>query len=640
MQQYFSFHVKRYEKIQLYMKKNSLYFIAFVLMNCSAFAQTINVEWANPQGTVPNFMTSLNIWDGVNPSVSTDITYQNNIGELSLGLVRYHAYEMVAEGNPKCWINYTTQKWNGATVKTSLSALQGKVGDRMISIFNFPKWLCPDPNNIKYMPPSQANAFGDWCASLVDTINNNSPYRATYWEIFNELEGNYAGKMSELITIYNTAVVKMKAKDPSIKVGALALTQPWWNNGDQEQFYAGAAANLDFVSCHSYGMGSSNVPNTQIYKAAKDVPYYVGNNMRARMNTAGISASVPIFLGETNISYAWNLDPTGKMASNVGAVYDAIVLKSAIDDKKLASVQFFNDRDGFYGAMSASNVKRPTYEVLKMASKNLAGTFVKSLSTTEDSIQALAVINANGNKTIMLINRALNNKSVTVNFTGYTANGVVFAESAIKNSLTSQNLTWSGSSRTFTMPSESVTFWVFSSVPLAVSYLAPLQGDNLPEGILLRWATATERNNAFFDLERSKNGVDFEKIATIQGNNNAVQTKQYSFLDKKPFDNQNYYRLRQTDTDGRFEYSNIVVVNKAAKINIVIAPNPIDDILKINTFSQNIEKATILNINGQIIKHFETVENEINVADLPKGIYFLSLKMENQEVEVKRFVKM
>ena len=274
------------------MNQCRFFLIHFLCLSMSLSAQTIDVEWANPQGTVPTQLMSLNIWDGTNPSTANDATYQSRIAELNLGLVRYHSAEMSFEGHPKCWIDYSTKKWNGTTVKTTLSALQGKVGDRIISIFNFPKWLCPDPSNVKYMPPSQADAFGDWCAALVDSVNNNSPHYTKYWEIFNELESSYSGKMNELITIYNAAVVKMKAKDPKIKVGGLSLTQPWWNPAEQEQFYKGTAVNLDFVSCHSYGMGSSDVVNTTIYKSAQDVSYYVGNNMRVRMNTAGIASKL------------------------------------------------------------------------------------------------------------------------------------------------------------------------------------------------------------------------------------------------------------------------------------------------------------------------------------------------------------
>jgi hypothetical protein len=255
-------------------------------------------------------------------------------------------------------------------------------------------------------------------------------------------------------------------------------------------------------------------------------------------------------LGETNISYAWNLDPLSKMASNVGAVFDAIVLKTAIDEKKLASVQLFNDRDGFYGKLSAANAKRPAFEVLKLASKNLYGSFVRSPSTVEDSIQAVAVINANGNRTVMLINRALADKSVTVNFSGFAANGLIYAENNIKNALLTQNSTWNGTSRTFNMPSESVAFWVFP----------PASSTALP---------------ALLDAE-----------------------------------------------------------------NVKIYPTTTSNKLNIDAQNRTIKRANILNINGQIVRNFEKVDNVLDVQTLDNGTYFLQIELDNQAIIVRKFVKM
>ncbi len=603
----------------------------------SATAQTINVEWNNTLGTIPTNLVSLNIWDGTNPDVATDEAYKTRIEELSLPMVRYHSAEMLLNGNPKCWVDFSTQKWDGQKIKTALSALQNRVGERIISIFNFPQWLCPDPNNTKYMPPSQANAFGNWCAALVDTINNNSPYYATYWEVFNELEDQYVGRVNELIIIYNTAVTKMKAKDPNIKIGALSLTQPWWNFAGQEQFYAGVASNLDFVACHSYGMGSSNELNTTIYTSAKNVSFYTGDNMRSRMNAAGIANSVPIFLGETNISYAWFLDPQSKMASNVGAVYDAIVLKTAIDEKKLASVQFFNDRDGYYGSLSASNDKRPAYELLKLAAKNFIGSFVRSTSTTEDSVQATAVLNTNGNKTIMLINRAMNDKSITVNFTGaFNANGINYTESAVKNTLTTQTLTWSGTTRTFTMPAESIIFWVFPNNVVLPLDLLSFEGKSVTAGNQIDWRTGKEENVRVMELEKSNDANQFEKISSIYPTIQMV----YSFLDKNTqLYKTAFYRLKIIDKDGHFTYSKVIKIDNTVNSVIEIYPTLVQSFININAFNTEIVGMEVLNSSGQIVQKIDYFTNKLYLNMLAKGTYMLVLKLKNKSKVVKKFEK-
>jgi hypothetical protein len=221
-------------------------------------------------GTIPTQLFSLNIWDGVDATVATDLVYQQRIADLQLPLVRYHNAETVDETSPRCWIDYETQTWRAEYIRAALGALDGKVGERCLSIFNFPRWLCPDPNNIKYMPAANAEAFGAWCAALVQITNSQPQTYVKYWEIFNELEDQYYGNMGELVAIYNTVVPMMKAVDPNILVGGMSITQPWWTIEEpvnqQTQFLAGTKPNLDFVTFHNYGYGDNmNIPHSEIY---------------------------------------------------------------------------------------------------------------------------------------------------------------------------------------------------------------------------------------------------------------------------------------------------------------------------------------------------------------------------------------
>jgi hypothetical protein len=97
--------------------------------------------------------------------------------------------------------------------------------------------------------------------------------------------------------------------------------------------------------------------------------------------------------------------------------------------------------------------------------------------------------------------------------------------------------------------------------------------------VVIEWATATERNNNFFTVERSKDGVNFEIIAVIPsqseyGYSNRILN--YSATDTSPFQGVGYYRIKQTDFDGKFDYSNTVGVyyHKQGDIAINLYPNP------------------------------------------------------------------
>ena len=95
--------------------------------------------------------------------------------------------------------------------------------------------------------------------------------------------------------------------------------------------------------------------------------------------------------------------------------------------------------------------------------------------------------------------------------------------------------------------------------------------------VMLKWATATETNNDFFTIERSRNGSSFETIATVDGAGNSTTEKSYSANDKSPLEGTSYYRLKQTDLDGKFDYSTLIAVeyqNTATGCVLKVYPNP------------------------------------------------------------------
>jgi hypothetical protein len=83
----------------------------------------------------------------------------------------------------------------------------------------------------------------------------------------------------------------------------------------------------------------------------------------------------------------------------------------------------------------------------------------------------------------------------------------------------------------------------------------------------LTWTTLSETNNDYFEVERSSNGVNYEKIATIDGAGNSVIPIQYSHIDNSPFPGVSYYRLRQVDLDGQFTYSEVVTIENKLSDN-------------------------------------------------------------------------
>ncbi len=95
------------------------------------------------------------------------------------------------------------------------------------------------------------------------------------------------------------------------------------------------------------------------------------------------------------------------------------------------------------------------------------------------------------------------------------------------------------------------------------------------DGVRLDWVTESELNNDFFTLERTIDAERFESLAQVKGKGTTTQQSKYSHFDNDPIPGVSYYRLKQTDFDGAFTYSELVkVVNDSRKPRITAYPNP------------------------------------------------------------------
>ena len=85
----------------------------------------------------------------------------------------------------------------------------------------------------------------------------------------------------------------------------------------------------------------------------------------------------------------------------------------------------------------------------------------------------------------------------------------------------------------------------------------------------LSWTTESEYNNDYFNIEKTLNGETFENIGYIKGAGNSTQTNTYSFTDYNSNGDINYYRLKQTDYDGKFIYSDLISMDTRIKAKII-----------------------------------------------------------------------
>ncbi len=157
---------------------------------------------------------------------------------------------------------------------------------------------------------------------------------------------------------------------------------------------------------------------------------------------------------------------------------------------------------------------------------------------------------------------------------------------------------------------------------------------------LLKWTTATETNNDYFNIERSKDGIVFEKIGTIKGAGNSSSIRNYEFVDTDlPISTSIfYYRLKQVDYDGKNSYSNIIALSRENILNIIsVFPNPANDFVNILLSSSEESNAeiTITNTLSQTILNEKVIMQKglnkysFNVSPLAKGVYTIKVSQNN-----------
>jgi hypothetical protein len=150
----------------------------------------------------------------------------------------------------------------------------------------------------------------------------------------------------------------------------------------------------------------------------------------------------------------------------------------------------------------------------------------------------------------------------------------------------------------------------------------------------LTWQTASEHNNDFFTVERSSDGFNFEPIAYVDGAGNSTTLLNYSEVDLQPLDGVSYYRLKQTDFDGAFEYSDIRVVSSAADAQVLIYPNPSKGSIQISA-SAPITNIKLVAGDGKILEEHPSL-NELKL-ELTSGIYHLQY-VYNEKAYSKKIV--
>jgi hypothetical protein len=163
--------------------------------------------------------------------------------------------------------------------------------------------------------------------------------------------------------------------------------------------------------------------------------------------------------------------------------------------------------------------------------------------------------------------------------------------------------------------------------------------------IKLTWATASEKNNDHYTIERSKNAENWEFVSNIKGAGNSNSKLTYLDYDTNPYQGTSYYRLKQTDYDGRSAYSHIEMVEFSAQAFIWLSPNPAED--KLTFFLKeelNNAQISIFDSSGSLAmrsnsNELHVLQMTLDVSSLESGMYTIKTIDASGKMIALKFIK-
>ncbi len=198
------------------------------------------------------------------------------------------------------------------------------------------------------------------------------------------------------------------------------------------------------------------------------------------------------------------------------------------------------------------------------------------------------------------------------------------------------------------------TFYIGSvdgvSSPLPIT-LVSFKASVVKDIVQLDWSTSAEVNNDLFTVERSSNGEGFSDIGQVKGSGTSTVGHSYKLTDYAPIPGKSYYRLKQTDFDGKFAYSKIIFVTYEGLTSprVVVYPNPSDGLnINISLSKESLGKTVsvkVHDINGKELLQSSTESlNSIQLKialpqSFPSGIYIISVAVDQDIFRQRLIVK-
>lgn len=186
-----------------------------------------------------------------------------------------------------------------------------------------------------------------------------------------------------------------------------------------------------------------------------------------------------------------------------------------------------------------------------------------------------------------------------------------------------------------------VSLQATSPLPVELVTFSAKNVDN--KTVALKWATIQEKDNAYFAIERSKDGINFEEIGQKKGQGTTNIPHNYNYTDKHPFTGYNYYRLKQVDLDKSSTYSKVVsvLIESTQAMRVSLFPNPTADWAFVRlSASETIKEIRAWDLQGKKTINLKIIQQSngtygINLQQLAQGVYWVELHTSKKVYRLK-----
>lgn len=290
------------------------------------------------------------------------------------------------------------------------------------------------------------------------------------------------------------------------------------------------------------------------------------------------------------------------------------------------------------------------------------GLFVYSIEATPNSVSGITGLGGNDHY-FGVFTSCGTNVTYTIEYL-YRENDAVQAspqidESSLKlfSRLGNMSNTWTDAGAIVSLPAKSLSvvsagseFILGSGSNALPVELVSFHATLSEKIVILNWTTASELNNDYFTVERSMDGINFTELAEVKGAGTNNTILNYSAPDNNPLPGISYYRLKQTDYDGRSEYSEMVIVEakEISETELLIYPNPTQQKeiqMQFEGFNGPYIDILVTDLSGRIMvkaKNFIDAgmkSSSVVLPDLNPGMYMMSVFDSQRSVSERLIIR-